>query len=188
MHLAGAQNSGIDKVSFDNSEVRILGKSNLGDYECLLADLSNCPEKEVKSYVSGFKIELENNVIQVESDGVDCKNQLMNRDFRAAIKADEFPYILLELKEFTLQDAVTQKPFQKGIPSKISITLAGKTNNYDIELDYFKFEEQKIIIKGTKELAMSEYGIHAPSALFGMIKAEDAVKIDFLITFQMEEG
>jgi hypothetical protein len=34
-----AQDSGIDHLSFDNSEVRIQGRSNLGGYECLPEDL-----------------------------------------------------------------------------------------------------------------------------------------------------
>ncbi len=182
-----AQDSGIDQVSFDNSEVRIQGRSNLGEYECLLADLSNCPEKEVISTVNGFKVRLENNIIQVESNGVDCKNQRMNSDFRDAIKAEEHPYILLELKEFTLHGAVNQMPVQENIPSLIAITLAGITRSYEVDLEYFKFEGEKIILKGSKELAMSEYNIDAPSALFGLVKAEDAVKIDFLITFNLGE-
>lgn len=183
--MMSAQDSGIDQVNFDNSEVRIQGRSNLGEYECLLVDLSNCPVKEVISRVSGYRVTLENNIIQVESDGVDCQNQVMNNDFRKAIKAEKYPYILLELKEFTLKGAVTNMPFQKNIPSRIAITMAGVTNSYEIELDYFKFEGEKIILKGSKELAMSDYDITAPSALFGLVKAEDDVKIDFLITFNL---
>lgn len=182
------QDSGIDQVSFDNSEVRIQGKSNLGEYECLLVDLSNCPVKEVISKVMGYRVQLKNNVIQVESDGVDCQNQVMNRDFRQAIKADEHPYILLELKEFTLKAGVNTMPYQKNIPSRIAITMAGVTKDYEVELDYFKFEGEKIILKGSKELAMSEYDIEAPSAMFGLVKAEDDVKIDFLITFNLGDS
>lgn len=183
-----AQDSGIDHVSFDNSEVRIQGRSNLGDYECLLEDLSSCPRREVVSKVSGLKVKLENNVIQVESDGVDCQNHVMNKDFREAINADKHPYILLELKEFTLRDPVYKNPVQHGIPSRIAITMAGITKSYDVDLEYFKFEGEKIILKGSKELAMSEYNIKAPSALFGMVKAEDGVKIDFRIIFNLGEA
>lgn len=182
-----AQDSGIDQVSFDNSEVRIMGRSNLGEYQCLLVDLSNCPVKEVISKVSGFRVKLENNILQVNSDGIDCQNQVMNNDFRKAIKADKHPYILLELQEFTLKGAVSNMPLQKEVPSRIAITMAGVTKNYEVSLDYFKFEGEKITLKGSKELAMSDYDIDAPTALFGMVKAEDAVKIDFLITFNLGE-
>jgi hypothetical protein len=64
-------------------------------------------------------------VIQVESDGVDWQNHVMNKDFREAINADNYPYILLELKEFTLRDPVNKNPAQREIPSGIAITMAG---------------------------------------------------------------
>lgn len=110
----------------------------------------------------------------------------MTRDFYKAIKGKEFPQIKIEFQKFVLVDQVDENPNQKNVPATISITLAGKNNVYTIPLKQFKVGKDQLSIKGNLNLKMTDFNIIPPTALFGAVKTDDAIEIEFAITFVLE--
>ena len=178
-----AQTKITDVSSIDDSEIIIFGTSNVTDYTCELYDLSNNQFISITSQRVGNKVFLNNAVIQLSAKGFKCDNSLMNTDFYKAIKADSFPYITIQFNEFTLNQLISEAPLQNDVPSSISITLAGVTKTYSHTLASLEVQQDRIILSGTMDLLMSEFGITPPTAMFGMVKAGNEIKIAFQISF-----
>ena len=177
-------NEGLTDICYiENSEIVILGTSNVTDYSCKLFDLSNNSCIKISSTIYGKKIKLENAIITLDANGFNCDNELITRDFYKAIKGDEFPKIMVQFHEFTLVNEVADSPTQENVPYQLSINLAGETNNYSSKLKSLEVTQDQLTISGRVDLLMTDFNIVPPSALFGTIKTSNEISIDFLITF-----
>lgn len=175
-----------DLCFIDDSEINILGSSNVTDYQCILHDLTNNSNIEIKSQVFDRTIKLQNAKVVLLANGFDCENRIMTKDFLKAIKGEKYPEITVAFHQFTLSDNVNKQPNQKNIPAKISIYLAGVTNYYSILLDRFEVKSDELQVVGLIHLRMSDFNITPPTALFGTIKTEDEITIDFKINFKFK--
>lgn len=169
-----------------DSEINIQGTSNVTDYTCFLHDLSNNSDLQIKSTRKDLLIQLENAVIELKSDGFNCNNGPMTSDFLKTIKAEEYPQIYIEFLSFKLNHSVTEKSFQDNVTAKIAVTLAGVRKEYSFKLDSLLIAMDSITTKGKKEISMADFNIEPPSALLGLVKADDLVTIDFRIVFNLK--
>ncbi|WP_417599926.1 YceI family protein [Owenweeksia hongkongensis] len=170
----------------EDSEINILGTSNVTDYQCVLHDLENNSDLQIKSTTKDLLITLENAVIKLKSNGFNCNSSPMTKDFLKTIQAEEHPHIYIEFLSFQLNHSVTEKRLQKNVIARIAVTLAGVRKVYSLKLDSLEFKMDSITTKGKKEIKMSDFDIEAPSALFGLVKADDLVTIDFRIVFNLK--
>ncbi len=170
----------------EDSEIIILGTSNVIDYTCKLHDLSNNANIRISSKVYGHTIKLNNAVVKLKSSGFDCDHKKMTNDFFKAIKGDEFPEVLVEFHQFTLIHDVSISPRQYKIPSKISIQLAGVTNYYSPRLSSLSVKENELTFTGSVKLLMTDFEIDPPTALMGAIKTANEIQIKFRITFKIK--
>lgn len=177
----------IEVYSFDNSEVSIHGRSNISGFECELFDFSNNFNVKVKSTKKGNGIFLEKAEIALNTTGFVCNNKKMTKDFLTAIKSEYYPEIKILIKEIYLNESVADRRYQEGVMAVIAVDMAGVQKSFDTQLDFILFEVDKITLRGAMDMQMSHFNIHPPSALFGMVKAEDEVKIDFRITFNLKQ-
>ncbi len=175
-----------DLCSIENSEIIILGSSNIADYKCELYDFSNNSNIEIVSEVYGHTIKLKNAKVQLKSKGFDCENRIMTNDFFKAIKGEQHPIISVEFHQFTLTQDVANHPVQQNIPSKISIRLAGVRNFYSPRLSSLTVKSDQLTFTGFVDLKMTEFDIDPPTALFGTVKTADEIRVAFKITFQMK--
>lgn len=175
-----------DLCSIENSEIIILGTSNVTDYTCKLYDFSNNSNIEISSEVFGHTIKLQNAKVQLQAKGFDCENRIMTNDFFKAIKGEQHPIISVEFHQFTLTEDVAQHPVQQNIPSKISIRLAGVRNFYSPRLSSLKVKSDQLTFTGFVDLKMTDFDIVPPTALFGTVKTADEIRVEFQITFQMK--
>ena len=175
-----------DLCSIENSEIVILGTSNVTDYTCKLYDFSNNSNIEISSEVYGHTIKLKNAKVKLKAKGFDCESRIMTNDFFKAIKGEEHPIISVEFHQFTLTQDVAYYPVQHNIPSKISIRLAGVRNYYSPRLSSLTVKSDQLTFTGFVDLKMTEFDIVPPTALFGTIKTADEIRVEFQITFQMK--
>ena len=177
-------NSDLRDICFiENSEVILLGNSNVTDYSCKLYDLSNNSHISIKSEVYGHTIKLENAVISLKSNGFECDNKIMTKDFYKTIKGAQFPEIKVEFLQFTLVQDIAKYQIQKDIPAKLLIQLAGKSNQYSTLLKSFSIHSNQLTMSGSIEVLMTDFDIDPPTALFGAVKTDDEIQVDFNITF-----
>jgi hypothetical protein len=176
----------IDICSLDNSHIIIYGKSNIRDYSCDLYDFSNNDKIRIVSSNTNGIYKLDNAIVRLKSNGFTCNNKVMTSDFYESIKGDVYKYITLQFHEFQLIEEIEDNEsnlIQYNIPSVISITLAGKKRTYDHRLSSMEISYNYLIIKGSISVTMSEFEVSPPSSLFGAIKVEDEIQIEYSFTF-----
>lgn len=175
-----------DVCDINNSRIIIYGTSNVTDYSCKLYDFSNNTSIKVGSTVVGNRIELTNAKVNLKTISFACDNKIMTNDFYEAIKGEVYKYITVQFHEFTLQKEVKESPIQSRLPSVISITLAGKKNTYNHTITTMEAMADQLTLRGTLNVAMTEFGVNPPTALFGAVKTEDQIQIEYSITFSFK--
>ncbi len=163
------------KVKFTSkSEVAIKGKSNVNSFECNYN--SNYLSKEtieIEFLKENTKTKVKGAIIYIKSDGFDCGNKMITKDFKTILKSDVYSYITINLKEL-----VENKSNYTAI---IDVTIAGFKKEYSLPVT---FNSKNLNVKGQLKLNIKDFKLKSPKKLLGMIKVNDNVEIDFNLFLQ----
>ncbi len=165
-----------------DSFVNVWGSTNVNRFELSL----NYPVKRIfpiKNLDLGTK---ENKFyrISVPVNQFDSDNKLMYNDFLKLIKADRYPYIILEIPYGHLQHVFSG---MECTMHKINITIDGITRSYVIPGSASHCREGGIYVTGLKDIRLTDFNITPPAKLMGLIKVKDDVLIDFGFVFLPED-
>jgi len=105
----------------------------------------------------------------------EASNPLMYNDFLKSMKASEHPYIKISISGRQL--AVTGNGSDPACP-EIAITLAGITRNYLIDCTTYNCSD-KLYINGSKKIRFSDFKLHPPEKLNGLVKVRDEIDVNF---------
>ncbi|MBK9734005.1 MAG: YceI family protein [Saprospiraceae bacterium] len=100
----------------------------------------------------------------------------MDKNAYKALKADKNPTISATLKsaEVTAKDDKTY-----SIKAMVSLTIAGKTIDTQLEAEAKKSNDNSFAIKGDKKISMKEYGMDPPSFMLGAVKTGNDVVLHY---------
>ena len=171
---------------FENSSIHLNGNSNVTGYSCNLLDLSNNGKVPIKSLRNGTSIQLQNAKVHLRTKGFKCDNKAMTQDFLKSLKSEIYPTIEIEFLSFQLNTLVENQHKQSNVKADLLVSLAGVDKNFTILLDFIEFKMYEFTIKGSKQATMSDFEIVPPTALFGMVKVEDVIELEFDITFKLQ--
>lgn len=96
-----------------------------------------------------------------------------------AMRAEKFPAIEMKLDKFELKD-------RESAMAAGSLTVAGVTRSIELKLN-ISTEGEKIIIRGTKNLLMKDFGIEPPTMMMGTIKTKNEIEINFDVICMTEK-
>jgi hypothetical protein len=162
-------------TSVNITEVIINGKSNIEKFDLHLIDKDNFHCKSAISIIDGKTLEFE---IPVEN--IQSRKTYIEEDFKKIINEKEFPYIRLRIGSDQL-NLLLKRNSEK---LETSLTIAGRSNEYPIEIKEFQVNDTTCQIDGKIELFLSDYAIDPVSKLFGIIRVEDKVVINFKLNLQ----
>ena len=178
--FAGSHLSGQDiYVLCNDYAVTIHGSSNLHDWVETVGKVTgrgNIIKNNNGSFdLNAFSIVID--VLSIKS----TEGSIMNSKTYQALKAGKYPTIT-----FTLTSPV--KAIQAGAEgysarAEGSLTVAGITRPVNIQAKISANGEGKIIVEGSQEINMSDYGIEPPTALMGMLKVKSNITIIFKTAF-----
>ncbi|MEO7767510.1 MAG: YceI family protein, partial [Ferruginibacter sp.] len=120
--------------------------------------------------------------IVIEVNSIKGDGSSMNNKAYKAMKADQFPNIT-----FVITDPVASIPYGKmefSTTARGQLTIAGRTNKITIPIKVTSGDDKKILVSGSHQIKMTDYGISPPTAMLGVLKTGDAVTIHFETTFQ----
>ncbi len=159
------------------SNLSILGTSNVRDFECLY-------EGDFQVDTLSHFLTIENEIIRVKGDSLklkidtfDCGKRGINRDFRGSLQSDEFPTIDISLLNFSPSDELLEE-------AKVLIYLAGAQKKYVLEFISTYQDNGVVKIEGEQKLAMTDFNIDPPTTFFGLIKVQDELTIKFTLLFK----
>lgn len=166
----------------EGSTLHITGRSNLNEFSCLSKhDISN------KNLLINYdrraqNINITNAILELEVTQFDCGRSPINRDFRNTLKADQYPFILLQLNEVLYGESNGESNSETMLDPRqadISIKIAGVTIREIVDIVVTDPQEEIVAVQGQKRLRITDFNLTPPTAMFGLIKVEDELDIVF---------
>ena len=117
---------------------------------------------------------------------VRCGNRVMEGDMRRALRADVHPRV-----EFTfraLRGGVRHDLDSGLYHATISgdLSLAGRTRTIDVAVSAERISRSSFRIRAALPLQMTDFDVTPPTALFGAIRARDALTVAFDLMLEIE--
>lgn len=162
------------------SRLFLNGSTNINTFQCF------CKDQYQATTLSGT-INQKNGVIQfnkaqllIRTELISCKNKLMNKDLHKALKADQFPFIKMDLLEVIPQNNQTQLTPNTWYTYKANtnLTIAGITRPVTLSVQINKQSPHLFRLIAGKEILMSDFQVK-PRTPFNMIKIDDLIIINF---------
>ena len=164
----------VTKVVITNkSEVTIKGKSNINSFECKYN--SDFIEDEIHVSISrnNSKIVLDGAKICIKSNGFDCAQKIITKDFKSLLRADENPYIVINVKEL--------ENVKDNLIAKLNVKIVGIENEYTVPVSYNHTSNN---VKGKLRLNINDFKLKSPKKLLGMVVVNENVDIHFNLFLQ----
>ena len=164
----------------ENSQLFLLGSTNVNNFKC------DCKDKFQPAILEGDinpgtrLIRFNNVKLRIKTKLLSCKNNVMNRDMHKALKAEEFPYITVDL--VTAQPLHNEKEMQPGKVYTYNVStvihIAGISKTQVMQVKFLRSKDNLYRLTASKDILMSDYDIR-PRTPFNIIKIDDTITIHF---------
>lgn len=177
LEIKSTEPSAVIKWSVEkNSTLRILGSSNLHNFQCdaLGYAASDTIIYSSSQHVAG-RIPLKG-VLKIEINTINCHNFIITRNFRTTLKANEHPYLIVKFLSLERLPMFTNnKDNLKGI---VEIELGGVAKKFEIPYKVQK-NGQVVILNGQRNFTFSDFEIIPPRILGGLVKIYNNFNVEF---------
>jgi hypothetical protein len=109
----------------------------------------------------------------------------MEADMRRALKAESHPSV-----EFTFRGmrGGIQHDLDSGLYHAViagDLSLAGQTRSIDVQVSARRMSPASFRVRALLPLRMTDFGVTPPTALFGAVRARDALRVSFDLTLEI---
>jgi hypothetical protein len=173
-----------------NSKLTLEGKTNVNIFNC------NCAEHFTPQVFSfrqqsdeSAELVFQRTGLKLAVRNLDCGNKLMNKDLQKALNADNHPFIHIELLKIKNDPCKRPQGYQDWIKIKAlaRLTINGHCNDYWIDILARKTGSHQFRFIGSKKIQMTQFGVIPPTAMMGMVKVEDEIKIKLDLEVSLDE-
>lgn len=157
----------------EESEVMVIGTSNVHDWEAPAEEFSGVAEIEV---ADDSLVSISSLNFTVVAEEINSGKGGMDKRIDDALKVKKHPEVSFELSEIA--------EISNGVlNAKGTLTIAGVTKEVQMEVNYQLLPDGSILFEGTQNIDMTEYEVDPPTAMFGTIKAGEKVDVKFSTKF-----
>jgi hypothetical protein len=169
-----------DFLIMKDSQLMVHGDASIHHFTCHLKNAFNLTPFKLRGVLEGKRIYLKVGRISVPVKMLDCGADAINEDMVDLLLGKEHPEIFLDFLDYSAPEWKKSGKFHSSTAhSKINITLAGKTVPYFVHLDMVKINENNILLSGQKKLKLTDFKIKPKTYLFGLVKINELIEIDF---------
>ena len=160
------------------SKLWIAGTSTVRAFQCQAAafdaKVGSLGTNAVAAVLAGEKA-VSNVVVTVPAEKLDCRNGTMNEHMRKALKVDRFPTITFHVASYDLAKAAD------GVNLTLTgtLTLGGVEKPITINATAKPGENGTLLVSGTREVRMTEFGLKPPTLMLGTLKVDERIKVGF---------
>lgn len=174
-------NSGVNAQSYkldnETSTLVIEGTSNIHDWTI---EAENTQGFLTTEFDHGELKNIEKLQFTVDSKSLMSGKSGMDKNTYKALNTDKYKEICFTLKEVKNIQRIPGDTYR--VNSTGSLLIAGTKK--DVNLNFVvKTNNEQIILNGQYELNMTDYGVEAPTAMFGTIKTGEEVVVKFESNF-----
>lgn len=123
------------------------------------------------------RIVFHNARLKLANDCFDCGGKGINADFREILQTERHPHV-----ELTLLYVDSKNQAEDRIAVGLEIKIAGEARKYETYLNCDNRSE--ICVQGHLALKLSDFGLDPPKKVFGMIKVNDEIAVDFALVMK----
>ncbi len=163
------------------SNLEIFGKTNINSFKCELNQDLEVDTLDIPAVRESDIIALNNAVVNVQTKNFDCGQKKITADFKKTLKADEHPVITLDYQQVRMIENTDESDQTTRIICDVSITIAGITKTYPIEFTSVALNGDVLSFQGEQMINIKEFNLNPPNAMFGLIKVNDEVNVDFYL-------
>lgn len=156
------------------SQISITGNSNVNCFTCHYTKVIAKGCQQIKYEYNEKSYSLKNAEINLESSAFDCGGKMINKDFNNLMESEKYPHIKISFKQIT--------PKNKDFEISARIKIAGEENEYTFTIASDDLQSYL----GTLELNIEDFGMEAPRKLFGAIKVDPNIIINFDLNLEIE--
>lgn len=174
-----------------NSKLVLEGKTNVNLFSC------NCTEGFApqaftfgKDSQGGDGLVFQRTGLKIAVRNLDCGNKLMNKDLQKALNADSHPFIhieLLRVKEDRCRRPAGSQDWTR-VKALTRLTINGHCQDFWLDILAKESGTRQFRFIGSKKIMMTEFGITPPTAMMGMVKVEDEIKIKLDLEVSLDEA
>ena len=203
--LYGAEAAGAQTTITPEPESRfwIEGTSNVNSFSCIAEAFQGgmviepeLPEEMPEKIEGDVILELKIPVL-----GFECGKRRMNRDINRALKSDSHPFIHFEYHNVRVadrreqeiadrreQEVTNSRKQEESFEGRGSnwllevegvLTVAGTSRTITFNAEGAVLDEKRVRVRGHKEILMTDYNIEPPTALLGVVRAQDELTVYF---------
>lgn len=181
--LSLAFSIGINNTSIvisPKSQLVIKGTTNVSKFNCHF-NIEEIKGPIPLSYVQNEeKYVFKKALLVLGNSCFDCGSSAINKDFVSLLKSNEYPQIVLELKEIKKDSKA-----DNVVHALIEIFIAGESKLYFIPV---KIEENKLLkVSGSLNLNICDFNLEAPKKALGLIVVSDIININFDLLIQEKQ-
>lgn len=162
----------------EESRIWIEGRSNVDSFTCVagkfLGEAWYNPRSDGTETDSALSLNIE---IPVET--LNCGRNRMNRDLYEALQGDKHNSIRFEYLQADLltEEIGIDTPLRLRVQGLL--TVAGTQREISFEAEGRLCGAGVVRVKGSKKILMTDYNVKPPTALLGLIKAQDELIVHF---------
>ena len=159
------------------SRLWVDGTSTVRGFQCkapvLESDIVAAPNA-IASVLGGEKA-VRRVEVRIPAAKMDCGNGTMNEHMLKALKAKEHATITFRVASYDVSKGA------EGVKGALTgtLTLGGVEKTIVVNATGRDGGNGTLRVAGTHEIKMSEYGLKAPTLMFGTMKVNDVVKVGF---------
>lgn len=163
------------KLSNAQSKLIVKGTSSLHDWYLGTSDMSGQVNFDLDSLLHIKKLTL---LVQVT--GLKGAKKGMIKKMRNTLQVGKFSTIAYQFKK---TDKIIRLNNQKfSLKTTGNLTIASVSRHISLKL-FITVKDNTVTVVGDKKLKMTDYKIKPPKALFGMLKTDDEIKVNFYVIY-----
>ncbi len=167
-------------VVLQGSSLTVNGSTNINTFQCEIANYS-LPDTLTCVKTSKAQSLPMNGKLNLDIESFDCHNKMMTSDLRKTLKSKAFPKLTVHFV------SINSYPNFKN-PAKIigvvDIGLAGVVKRFEINYLFTQDNANIVHLKGDRSILFSDFNLTPPSKLGGVIKAKDALQVEFKLNLK----
>ena len=167
----------------NNSSLNIEGRSNLSSFCCQVTKYLETDTMQFVKNETTRQFVFTNSCLTIDINNFDCHQRIITNDFRKTLKADQNPFLKIQ---FISLDAFDVRN-QQTVKGKVEILLAGQVKCTTIDFKTNATKTGLIQMNGTKTLLFSEFNLHPPKKMAGIIKIKEEIRVNFQLFFKPVE-
>lgn len=180
---AGAQGANAVRLRLDPaSELTVEGTSSMHAWHCKTDKINAYVDVDPGYTKDLTKVARPITAVQVNIvvKTLSCGNSQMDRNMYSTLKADANQLIKYTLTGYDLLSG-SVSPTSFGARTNGTLTIAGETKPIEMKISAERQSDGKAVASGEQTLLLSDFGIKAPSFMFGTLKVGNEVKVKFTL-------